>query len=203
MRKRTGMAMKLLDRMSPWKNRVCPVAMAGSLDNKLRRWLQNPRKILGPHIREGMTVLDFGCGPGYFTIDIAQMVGKSGRVIAADLQEGMLRRLKDKIKGTELEERIILHKCEENGIGVSEEVDFVLAFYMIHEIPNQEEFFREIGSILKPEGQVFVVEPPFHVSKAGFEETIKKARGTGLEPVQRPKILLSKSLILQKPGCVL
>jgi ubiquinone/menaquinone biosynthesis C-methylase UbiE len=193
--------MKFLDRMGLRKKRVCPVERAGSLDSRLRRWVQNPRKILGPYIKEGMTVLDFGCGPGYFTIDIAQMVGKSGRVIAADLQEGMLRKLKDKIKETELEERITLHKCEENRIGLLEEVDFVLAFYMVHEIPNQEEFFRAIDSILKQEGMLFLVEPLFHVSKAGFEETIKKARGTGLEPVQRPRILLSKSVILQKSGC--
>ena len=77
--------------MSDGNKRVCPVERAGSLDNRFRRWLQDPRKILSPHIKEGMTVLDLGCGPGYFTIDIAQMVGKSGRVIAADLQEGMLK----------------------------------------------------------------------------------------------------------------
>lgn len=84
------------------KTRVCPVEMAGSLDNRIRRWVQDPQKILAPYIAEGMTVLDLGCGPGFFSIDMAQMVGKSGRVIAADLQEGMLQKLRDKIQGTEL-----------------------------------------------------------------------------------------------------
>jgi hypothetical protein len=65
--------------MGVGKNRVCPVERAGSLDNRFRRLLQNPRKILGPYIEEGMTVLDLGCGPGFFSIEIAQMVGKSGR----------------------------------------------------------------------------------------------------------------------------
>ena len=145
-----------------------------------------------------MTVLDLGCGPGFFTIDIAQMVGKSGRVIASDLQEGMLQKLRTKIQGTELEERIILHKCEENTIGLSEHVDFILAFYMVHEIPNQEEFFNEIKSLLKPKGQAFIVEPPFHVSKTGFEETLQKARDADLTPVERPKVFLSKAVILKK-----
>lgn len=67
------------------------------------------------------------------------MVGKSGRVIASDLQEGMLQKLRDTSKGRELEKRIILHKCEKNKINLSEKVDFVLAFYVIHEILNQEE----------------------------------------------------------------
>jgi ubiquinone/menaquinone biosynthesis C-methylase UbiE len=145
-----------------------------------------------------MTVLDLGCGPGFFSNEIAQMVGKSGRVIASDLQEGMLRKLRDKIQGTELEERITLHKCEENKIGLSEDVDFILAFYMVHEIPNQGEFFNEIKSILKPNGQVFIVEPPFHVSKTAFEETIRKARDAGFTLVERPKVLFSKTVILKK-----
>ena len=184
--------------MSNKRNRVCPVEIAGSLDNRIRRWLQNPRKILEPYIEEGMTVLDIGCGPGFFSIDMAQLVGESGRVIAADLQEGMLQKLRDKIQGTELERRITLHKCKENKIGVSENVDFVLAFYMVHEAPNQKEFFREIASILKPDGRVLIVEPPFHASKKGFEESIRKAMDTGLTVVERPKVFLSKTAILKK-----
>jgi ubiquinone/menaquinone biosynthesis C-methylase UbiE len=180
------------------KNRVCPVTIAGSLDNRIRRWLQDPRKILGPYIKEGMTVLDVGCGPGFFSIDLAQMVGKSGRVIASDLQEGMLQKLSKKIQGTELEERIILHKCEKDRIGLSENVDFVLAFYMVHEIPNQEDFFNEIKSILKPNGQVFIVEPPFHTSNTAFEETIAKAQDAGFVSIERPQIFLNKVVILQK-----
>jgi ubiquinone/menaquinone biosynthesis C-methylase UbiE len=178
--------------------RVCPVERAGHLDNRIRRWLQNPHKILRPYIKEGITVLDVGCGPGFFSIDMAQMVGKSGQVIASDLQEGMLQKVKDKIKGTELEERITLHKCEENKIGVSEHVDFVLLFYMVHEVPNKEEFFKEIGTILNPNGQVLIVEPPFHVSKSAFEETVRKAKDLGFTDVEGPKVLFSKTVILKK-----
>ena len=184
--------------MNDRNNRVCPVERAGGLDNKFRRWLQNPRKILRPYIEKGMTVLDIGCGPGFFSIDMAQLVGKSGRVIASDLQEGMLQKLRDKIQGTELEERFALHKCEENKIGLSENIDFILVFYMFHEVPNQEEFLNEIGSILKPNGQVLIVEPPFHVSKPAFEKIIRKARNAGFTLVGRPKVLFSKTAVLKK-----
>jgi ubiquinone/menaquinone biosynthesis C-methylase UbiE len=180
------------------KNRVCPVELAGSLDNRFRRWFQNPFKIMSPYIKEGMTVLDLGCGPGFFSIDIAQMVGKGGRVIACDLQEGMLQKLRNKIQGTELEERITLLRCQMDRIGVSEKVDFVLAFYMVHEIPKKEALFTEISSILKPNGQVLIVEPPFHVSKKAFEETLRKARGAGLTVAEGPKVFLSKTTILKR-----
>ncbi len=184
--------------MNDRNKRVCPVERAGSLDNRIRRWLQNPQKILRPYIAEGMTVLDVGCGPGFFSIDMAQMVGKSGRVIAADLQEGMLQKLRDKIKGTELEKRITLHKCEKNKIGLSEKVDFALAFYVVHEIPNQGECFKELESILQPSGKVLIVESPFHVSKSAFAETIEKARDSSFKTVEGPKVLFSKTVILKK-----
>jgi len=179
-------------------NHVCPVERAGILDHRIRRWLQDPQKILRPYIEEGMTVLDIGCGPGFFSVDMAQMVGRSGRVIACDLQEGMLRKLRDKIQGTELEERIILHQCGEDKVGVSGNVDFVLAFYMVHEVPNPKKFFEEIKSILKPNAQMLVVEPPFRVSKKAFKETIRKARDVGLKPVEGPKVFLSKAVIFKK-----
>ena len=73
------------------------------------------------------------------------MVGKNGKIYAVDLQEGMLEKLREKINGTELEERIILHKCEEDKIGLSEQVDFVLAFYMVHELTTPDVFFKEMA----------------------------------------------------------
>ncbi len=126
------------------------------------------------------------------------MVGQSGRVIAADLQEGMLRKLRIKIQGTELEKRVTLHKCEKNKIGLSEHVDFVLLFYMVHEVPHVEGLFSEIETILKPKGLVFVVEPPFHVSKKVFENMVKKACDAGLSIVERPRLLFSKAVVLKK-----
>lgn len=186
------------DTVDPSDNRVCPVERAGSLDNRFRRWFQNPWRILSPYVREGMTVLDLGCGPGFFTLDIARMVGGSGRVIASDVQEGMLRKLRDKIRGTELEERVILHRCQPGSIGVSESVDFVLAFYMVHEVRDQQRFFEEIGSVLKSSGQVLIVEPPFHVSRKAFGEVIRTARGVGLTPAEGPKVILSRTVILRR-----
>ena len=118
--------------MSKRNNRVCPVERAGRLDNRIRRWVQNPQKLLKPYIQEGMTVLDIGCGPGFFSLDMAQMVGKSGRVIGADLQEGMLQKLRDKIQGTELGERITLHKSEENRYDGSGGLLFLWGLSLFH-----------------------------------------------------------------------
>ena len=61
---------------------LCPAWGAIGLDNLFRKWTQNPQKILKPYIKAGMTVLDVGCGPGFFSVEIAKMLHDSGKVIA-------------------------------------------------------------------------------------------------------------------------
>ncbi|MCX6121516.1 MAG: class I SAM-dependent methyltransferase [Ignavibacteriales bacterium] len=184
--------------MDSERNRVCPVELANSLDNKIRGWLQNPRKILAPYMKEGMTVLDIGCGPGFFSIEMAKMIGKSGKVISADLQDGMLQKLGNKIKGTELEERIKLVKCDKDKINISEKVDFILTFYMVHEVPDKNSFFKQLKNILNEKGQFLIVEPKlFHVSQKEFELTIKLAENNGFKIYQGPKLPLSWSALLK------
>lgn len=180
------------------KNHICPVEKAGHLDNRFRRWFQNPQKILQPFIKKGMTAVDLGCGPGFFTVDMAKMIGRDGRIIACDLQEGMLEKLWGKIEGTEFEKRIILHKCQADKIGIAEQVDFILAFYVVHEILHQEKFFEETKSLLKTDGRFLIVEPLFHVSKKAFMRTIQKAQEAGLNADKGPKLFFSKTAILRR-----
>ena len=175
---------------------VCPTALSGSLDNSIRKFFQNPRKLLGKYIKPGMTVMDLGCGPGFFSIEMAKMLNGSGKVIAADLQEGMLMKVNRKIAGTSLAQQIILHQCQENRIGIHEKADFILAFYMIHEVPDQGKLFNELKSILKPDGTMFIVEPKFHVSKSAFESMVILIEKSGFEIIERPNITMSRALLI-------
>lgn len=175
---------------------VCPVELAGSLDNLLRKAVHNPRKILGPYISKNMTVLDLGCGPGYFTTELARLVGDEGKVIAADLQQGMLEKVIGKIRGTDLERRVVIHKCQDDKTGVPEKVDFILAFWMVHEVPDQQKLFGELKSILKPDGRIWIIEPRIHVGKSSFKKMITICESAGFEIIERPKVCLSRTVIL-------
>ncbi len=68
--------------MSGHEGKTCPIWVGYLLLNPLRNLYQSPKKILGPFIREGMIVLDFGCAMGFFTLPLARMVEAGGKVIA-------------------------------------------------------------------------------------------------------------------------
>lgn len=174
---------------------ICPVKLASALDSRIRRWFQNPRKILAPFVREGMTAVDYGCGPGFFTLDMAALVGVTGHVVAADLQQGMLDIVAGKLRQCGLEKRVELHACGKGG-ALPCKADFVLFFYMIHEVPDKVALFGEVASILKPEGRILFVEPPMHVSKKLFLEELEMARQAGLVPVGKVKTSMNKQALL-------
>jgi len=175
---------------------ICPAEFAGSLDNSVRKLVHKPHRILEAHIRKGMTVLDLGCGPGFFTIEIAKLVGETGKVIAADLQQAMLEKVAGKIRGTDLEQRIELHKCRDNTIGISQKVDFVLAFWMVHEVPDQQRLIEELKSLMNPGARIWIIEPQIHVTEKAFKKMTGLMQLAGLEIVERPKIWLSRSVLL-------
>jgi ubiquinone/menaquinone biosynthesis C-methylase UbiE len=175
---------------------VCPAELAGGLDNVLRKLVHNPVKILEPYIRKGMKVLDIGCGPGYFTAGLASLVGGEGLVIAADLQQAMLDKAFRKISGTDLEKRVKMHKCQEDNLGLSEKVDFILAFWMVHEIPDQKSFFKELNSILNEGGRILIIEPKIHVTAKSFEKMISHAESAGFKINESPGVWISRTVLL-------
>jgi ubiquinone/menaquinone biosynthesis C-methylase UbiE len=180
------------------RTRVCSVEHAGALEGFVRRRWQSPVKILSPFVHEGMTVLDVGCGPGYFSVPMAEMVGSRGKVIAADLQQGMLAKLAVKVRGTALEDRIALVKCETGTINVSEPVDFALAFFVVHEVPDKDRLFSELRAVVRPGGRVLLVEPRlFEVSRKAFAATTEVARAAGFTVSAGPKLSFSRSAVLE------
>ena len=97
-----------------------------------------------------------------------------------------------------LTDRIELHKCEEDAIGVDGEYDFVNAFWMVHEVPEVAAFVAEVHSLLKVGGHLLIAEPLFHVSKDDFAGMVALAEDTGLRECGRPRVCFSKSVAFVK-----
>ena len=173
------------------------------LDNVFRRFFQDPAKILDDYIRPGMTVVDIGCGSGMFTRVMADMAGEKGRVIAVDVQGEMLRYAKIKSDRSGLGSRITWHQSTPDMLGIPEDhAEFILSFYMVHEVPDQDRFFREVFAILKPGGKYLVAAPVFHVSDQAFSKTLESAVNAGFRVEKRPEISMSRTVLLSKsrPG---
>lgn len=177
---------------------TCPWWFLFTFDNPLRKLYQDPEKILAHYIQKGDIAVDLGCGMGYFSIPMARMVGECGRVIAVDLQDKMLSGLRRRAEKNGLIERVTTHQCTQDRIGISEKVDFILAFWMVHEVHDSRSFLEQISDILKPGGKLLVVEPNIHVSKNRFEEIQFELIGSGFEIIGSPSIGFSRSILAQK-----
>ncbi|MFQ6092826.1 MAG: class I SAM-dependent methyltransferase [bacterium] len=148
--------------------RVCPVWVGYLLSSPTRKLFQNPKKILSSYVEEGMKVLDIGWAMGFFSLPLAQMVGSNGKVICVDVQEKMITSLERRAQKAGLSNRIETRICHQNSLDLADlkgEIDFALAFAVVHETPDASSFFSKVYETIKPTGRVLMAEPKGHVSE--------------------------------------
>jgi ubiquinone/menaquinone biosynthesis C-methylase UbiE len=128
-----------------------------ALTYKFRDLLQNPRRSLEKaQLRRGMSVVDYGCGPGSFTIPAAELAGPEGKVFAVDIHPFAIRSVEDKARRKGLQNvQTILVQGYDTGIQDSS-IDRVLLIDTIHLIEDPDALFREIHRMLKPSGLLFM-----------------------------------------------
>ena len=180
------------------KHRVCPRWLCFTFDNRIRRLLQDPDRIMSSFIRSGDIVLDVGPGIGFFTIAMARLVGNGGQVIAVDIQEKMLRAILLRAQKAGMSNCIRTVLAGEDHLNVTVGVDFILAFWMAHEVPNQERFFAQLHTISKEGGRFLMAEPKLHVAKMQFEKSVSLAQKSGFKLLDRPAISLSHAALFIK-----
>lgn len=180
-----------------YRNGVCPWWLCFTFDNPLRRALQNPRKILEGMVQPGQTVLDIGCGMGYFSIPLAQLVGSSGSVTCVDLQQPMLDAARQRAERAGVGGVIKYHQCTTESLGLTGRADFALAFWMVHEVPGKQRFLSEVKEALKPGGQLLLAEPRLHVTRQNFDATVATALSVGFQVASEPRVSMSMAVLLK------
>ena len=179
--------------------RICPWWMAYTFDNPLRRIFHKPEEIFLPYLHEGMTVVDLGCGMGFFSLGMAKLVGETGTVISVDLQQQMLDTLKNRAEKAGVANRINTFLCDANNIGSHKAVAFALAFWMVHETPDEMNFFKQVYALLRKSGKLLLAEPKLHVTGVEFQKTLAIADKVGFKFIDSPIISLSHTALLEKP----
>jgi SAM-dependent methyltransferase len=180
---------------------VCPWWLGYLLASPLRRLVQDPAAILAPYLRPRMTILEPGPGMGFFTLEMARQVGPDGRVIAIDIQPKMLASLERRAVRAGLQDRVLARLAQPGSLGLAGlagQVDFVLAFAVVHELPSAGTFFREAAEALRPGGRMLLAEPAGHVPQSQFDAEIDLAQRAGLQIVERPAVRRSRAVLLAK-----
>jgi tRNA A58 N-methylase Trm61 len=181
--------------------RICPWWLGYALASPIRRWFQDPAAIVGPYVREGMTVLEPGPGMGFFTLELAHRVGPSGRVIAVDVQPRMIAGLKRRLAKAGLSERVDARLTQDDSMGLNDlagRVDFTLAMAVVHEMPSPAWFFGQTAEAMKPGAALLLAEPSGHVKQLEFDAQLEAAARVGLMLEDRPAIRRSHAALLKK-----
>ena len=109
-------------------------------------------------IEEGMTVADIGAGNGYYTVRLAERVGKGGRVLAQDIDPEALRRLAGRVERERLDNVSIKLGQPEDPKLPAGSFDRIFMVHMYHEIQEPYAFLWHMWPSLRENGQVIVVD---------------------------------------------
>lgn len=180
----------------------CPVWLRWmvELDNPFTRTNRAAEilRLLG--LAPGMSVLDAGCGPGRLTLPAARAVGDGGRVLAVDIQEGMLDRVRDKAAAAGLGNVQFLRAGLGEGRLEEGAFDRALLVTVLGEIPDREAALGELFRALRPGGLLSVTEVIFdpHFQRRAVVERL--AGGAGFHPAAFHGNSIAYTLHLEKPG---
>lgn len=175
--------------------KVCPSWFYFSLNNFFRKLAHDPDQLFCRYMKEGQTAIDLGCGPGFFTLGLAKLAGKDGRVFAVDIQQKAIEIVTEKTKDTVYEKTVLPVLGDGSCIPVKDRADFILSFWMLHEVPDKKSFLEEIVSLMKAGSLYLLVEPKMHVSEKVFSDEVNIALSCGMEMIEAPRIALSRAVL--------
>ncbi|HEV2236655.1 MAG TPA: methyltransferase domain-containing protein [Ktedonobacterales bacterium] len=154
-----------------------------------RQKLLQPAKLLRSlGLRAGDTLADIGCGPGFFTLPAAEIVGPRGLVYAADIQGDMLSAVKTRANEANLTNVQVIKSSDTQVPIRAASVDMALLAFTLHEIDQRARFLHRVSRLLKPSGKLIIIEwekqsdapgPPAN-ARLTAEDAIKDAEAAGL-----------------------
>lgn len=128
------------------------------MGSRIRRWIMNPVKTLrGADIQPGQTVLEVGCGTGFFTIPAAKLIGDEGCLVAMDALSDFIKQVEKKVQSANLKNvRVVKRDALNTGLDVAS-IDTALLFGVVPwpALPLNL-LLPEMHRVLKAEGRLAV-----------------------------------------------
>ena len=148
---------------------VCPSWLSFILYNPLRKAFTDRAKILEESgITPDSIVLEIGAGNGFLTEVLA---GRAQKVIAVELQDGMVRKLEKRIE--RLRDRVEIVRADIATLALGDSVaDVCLLYYSFHEVSNKEGAVTQISRAVRKGGILSIYEPAIEVTKRAMEKTV-------------------------------
>lgn len=109
-------------------------------------------------IKPGMTVCDMGCGNGFYSLRMARLVGRKGKVLAVDIQPQMLRLMEARASEARIKNIVSILGTPTDPKLPEKQVDLILCVDVYHEFSNPEQMLRAMRKSLKQDGQIVLLE---------------------------------------------
>jgi SAM-dependent methyltransferase len=184
------------------------VGGAAWLDRSEREAEEAPSKAIAAlGIPAGAVVADVGAGSGYYTVLLSRVVGPSGRVVATDLQPGMLDIIRAKIAREKLTNVELVQGRADDPVLPANTFDLVLMVDVYHELASPQVFVRKLKDALKPDGRLVLIEfrledprvPIREEHKMSVSQVRQELGGDGFQIERVIDVLPWQHIIVLKP----
>jgi len=152
------------ERMTHIDSNVVKSKDEADIKSHIEKWLEEDGeeflKEIG--VKQGQTVLDFGCGDGHYAIPAAKLVGDRGKVYAVDRDEQTLRGLLGKIEDKNIKNIEVIKNESKTSLD-NNLVDFIVCFDVLHYVKERKILYYEFKRVLKQKG-ILSVYPKHHAN---------------------------------------
>jgi SAM-dependent methyltransferase len=206
-------AVSAQERRHPVSGRVLAPTMgvegAAWLDRPEREAEEAPSKAVDAlGIRPGDVVADIGAGSGYYTVKLARAVGPGGRVVATDLQAGMLDLIRARIARERLTNVEVVQGGADDPRLPAKTFDLLLMVDVYHELASPQVFVRRLKETLKPGGRLVLIEfrredprlPIREEHKMSVEQVRQELAADGFRIDRVIDVLPWQHIIVLRPG---
>jgi predicted methyltransferase len=166
-----------------------PAAYIAALEDPKRDAYQKPHEVMQAlGVKDGEVIADIGAGSGYFTIRLAHHVGAAGRVYAVDVSADMIRHLHTRVRDMALLNVSPILARPDDPL-LPQPVDRFLIVDVWHHIEDQAGYLALMKKLLKPGGQVVMIDfhkrelpvgPPAAM-KIAREDLLRQMQGHGFQ----------------------